>query len=119
MLKEIAIRETSISSVIEGKTKIDIDAVVNIVLTIEKIDLIKMRNKNTGDNDDVAIIIFKEKPDNFIFGGICFVNIVKAWVDACGTVDAVNENLQSESIQVKIEKTKTKAGNNVNKVIIL
>ena len=119
MLRETAIKETSISALIENRTKIDVDSVINTVLTIDKIDLVKMKNKNTGEYDDVPIIIFKEKPDNFIFGGICILNIVKAWVEQCGSIDTVNETLQAETVQIKIEKQKTKSGNNINKVTVL
>lgn len=119
MLRETAIKETSISPLIENRQKIDVDAVQNTVLTIDKIDLVKMKNKNTGEYEDVPIITFKERPDNFIFGGICLLNIVKAWVEQCGTVETVNETLQAETVQIKIEKAKTKSGNNVNKVTVL
>ncbi len=119
MLRETALKETTISPLIESRTKIDVESVQNTVLTIDKIDLVKMKNKNTGEYEDVPVIVFKEKPDNFIFGGICLLNIVRAWVEQCGTVDTVNETLQAETVQIKIEKSKTKSGNNVNKVIVL
>lgn len=119
MLRETAIKETSISPLIENRQKIDVDAVQNTVLTIDKIDLVKIKNKNTGEYEDVPVIVFKEIPDHFIFGGICLLNIVKAWVEQCGTVETVNETLQAETVQIKIEKSKTKSGNNVNKVTVL
>lgn len=117
-LKDKAKNSTALSPYMQGRENIKVDEIIGKELTIKAIDNIYLNNTITGERELVPIIIFEELPDNFIFGGSVWQNIISEWLEDM-TIEEVNENLIQEKIKVKMEKGRTKKGNNITKVNIL
>lgn len=119
-LKEIAKSNTTLSELMEGREKGNLENMCNKVLTIDKVDTIKLYNTRTGNSDTIAIINFVEDEQNFYFGGVVWLNIINDWLTSCmGDILEVNKLLADEQIKVKMTREKTKNGNNITKVVIV
>lgn len=119
-LREIAKSNTSLSELMVGRQKGNLENMCNKVLTIDEVDTIKLYNTRTGNSDTIAVINFVEDSKNFYFGGIVWLNIINDWLTSCmGDILEVNKLLADEQIKVKMSREKTKNGNNITKVIIV
>lgn len=119
-LKEIAKSNTSLSDLMVGRQKGNLEDMCNKVLTIDEVDTIKLYNTRTGNSDTIAVINFVEDSKNFYFGGIVWLNIINDWLTSCmGDILEVNKLLADEQIKVKMSREKTKNGNNITKVVIV
>lgn len=122
MLKERAKAVTSLSDLMSGREKGTTSDLINQKLTVQAVDLTRLLNNNTGELEDVPVIIFKEITDKFYFGGTVWKQIIESWVELYDTttpLKEVNEDLQKEDIIVEITTGRTKKGNNITRVEVL
>lgn len=114
----IAKKETTLSTVMEDRTKIDTDEIVDTFedgVTVTEVDLI------TLDDKTYAIGAFKEDNTKFFNGGKVFTNIVKEWVKQYnGDIGLLNHDLaECGGVKLKFRLAKTKKGNNVTLIDVL
>lgn len=119
-LRDIAKSSTSLSELMNGRQKGNLENMCGKQLTIAAVDTMKLYNTRTGNSDTIAIINFVEDEQNFYFGGVVWLNIINDWISSCmGDITEVNRQLQQEKIQVTMSRERTKSGNNITKVTIL
>ena len=122
MLKERAKAVTSLSDLMNGREKGNTSDLIDKKLTVQAVDLTRLLNNNTGELEDVPVIVFKEIADKFYFGGTVWKQIIESWVELYDTttpLKEVNEDLQKENVIVEITNGRTKKGNNITRVEIL
>lgn len=122
MLKEKAKSITSLSDLMTGREKGATTDLINQKLTVRAVDITRLLNNNTGELEDVPVIIFKEIADKFYFGGTVWKQIIEGWVELYDTptpLNDVNDDLQKENVVVEITSGRTKKGNNITRVEIL
>lgn len=122
MLKERAKAITSLSDLMNGREKGMTTDVINQKLTVQAVDLTRLLNNNTGEIEDVPVIIFKEISDKFYFGGTVWRQIIEGWIelyDSPAPLKDVNDDLQKENVVVEITSGRTKKGNNITRVEVL
>lgn len=122
MLKERAKEVTSLSELMTGREKGATSDLINQKLTVQAVDLTRLLNNNTGEFEDVPVIIFKEIADKFYFGGTVWKQIIESWVEMYDTTTPlkdVNNDLQAENVVVEITSGKTKKGNNITRIEVL
>lgn len=78
-LKELVNKVNGNSVLCEGRTKALIRDVIGEPLTWVDVDAVPM--KQDGVTKEVPVVIFKEYPKNFFFGGDCFAKIVSEMTD--------------------------------------
>lgn len=113
--KKIAQTETTLSKLMEGRTKGDFDELIGTAVTVVEFDLV-----NDG-HATYPCIVTKEHPDKFYFGGYVLNKIIAAWVaeEENGDVEAASEALKrSGGVRMGFDSKKTKNNNNVTTVVI-
>lgn len=122
MLKERAKAVTSLSDLMSGREKGSTSDLINQKLTVQAVDLTRLLNNNTGEIEDVPVIIFKEITDKFYFGGTVWKQIIESWVELYDTptpLKDINNDLHAENVVVEITSGRTKKGNNITRVEVL
>lgn len=119
MFSNMAAATTTLSPLIEGKEKLSTQEVIENmggVVTIIEFDTVIQ-----GDNDWYPVILVKEQPNRFMFGGLVLRKIVETWIAAFeGDVAACSKALKAEGgVKVKMSQAKTKNGRTVTKVVVL
>lgn len=114
----IAKKETTLSTVMENRTKIETDEIVDVFgdgITVNEVDII------TIDDKTYAIGAFKEDTTKFFNGGKVFTNIVKEWAKQYnGDMNLLNHDLvECGGVKLKFRLAKTKKGNNVTLIDVL
>lgn len=109
---------TSVSVLADGKDKIKTRDIIDNYpdgVTITAFDVIE------GQKGYYPLFNFKEDSSKFFNGGLIFMKIVNAWLDAYdGDIEKCNEDLKAEGgVKVKLELGTTKNGNNITKVKIV
>lgn len=122
-LKKIAIEKTVLSPLMLDRKKIDnADVIKNYPegVTISAIDIVDAVNPETGEVDPYGVYHFTENNTVFACGGLVLSNIFSAWIEECGSIDSVNEELRKMGgIKVRLEESRTKAKRAVTKVVII
>lgn len=116
ILNELTKKSLSVSELAEDKEKISTEEIIEEYengITIDKIDIVVMNNKDTG------IYTFKENKSVFAYAGHILTNLFKLWVDKLGSVEEVNKVLKTEKVKIKLEQGQTLDGNDITKVIQL
>ena len=119
----MATKETSFSPLVEGRNKVDLDDVIKKYpkgVTIVGFDLVETTNE-AGESETYPIIIIKEDPSIFFFGGSVLNKIVHKWIEAEGdTVENVSNALAGEGgVKVILKKGKTKSNRTVTTVEVI
>lgn len=127
--KKVAQDSVVLCPLMSGRTKIDTDEVVKAKkLTVIGFDFAPKFDKQgepivdpeTGIVDTYAVLVFKEKPDAYYTAGTVFTKVCRAWMADYDTPEEASVDLAAEGgVEVKFERTTTKAGNNLVNVIIL
>lgn len=109
---------TSISGLMEGKTKIRTAELIKDYpagVTIIGFDLIP------GKDGSYPIFAIAEDPSVFFSGGAVLQNIVADWMADYGTdIDRANEDLRAEGgVKIRLEQGTTKAGRSITRVTVL
>lgn len=116
--KQVAVEMSTFSELTVDRTKVDTDYVIknhSDGITINGFDIIETKNER------YPIIIFKEEPDKFFFGGMLFTQLFDAFCEQSGgTVAEVSDYMDKiGGLKVKLEKARTKSGNNITKFTVL
>lgn len=122
--RESAISSTTLSPLMEGRTKIstaDVKRKFKDGITIIAVDKMTGADKRTGESKEYAIIQFAEDDSVFLFGGKILSNIVFGWLEAYDmNVEACNADLKAAGgVRVKLETSRTKDGNDVTTVTVI
>ena len=104
--KASAIKETTLSDLMVGRTQLTTEDIVGETLTVEEFDIIAMNGKQ------YAIVVFKEYPDRYYNGGMVLTKICLNWIDDFdGDIIATSEALKkSGGVTFKFNTGKTKDG---------
>ena len=94
---------------LEGKTQLKKDEVLDIELTINDFSFARTCNGET------SVILFKEKPDKFLFGGKVITNLLKDINDDPEAVKALKE----EGLKVRFFNSTSRSGKDYVNVEIL
>lgn len=116
--KQAAIQQTTLSELMGEREKIDTDGVISHFpegITIVNFDLIDLSGKT------YPILIFKEDDTKFLNGGMVLKKIVDAWLEGYdGDLTACNDDLRAcGGVKIRLEKSRTKSGNNITTVKVL
>lgn len=119
----IAQKETTLSELMEGRTKISMDDVIAKYpdgVTITEFDFINGTNKK-GEAVMFPVLAFAENEKECFFGGAVINKICLAWVaDNGGDVDGTSGELKAAGgVKMKFRKTTTKGGNNLVAVDVI
>lgn len=116
-LKKLALEATGGSELMEGRTPIDTNAIVNYcktgTLTMVAFDWLEALNKTTKELQSYPIVIFRELDENYYPGGKQLNDLCKA-IQAAGA----ESQLAEEGLPIKFEMTKTSDGNNFVKITV-
>ena len=94
---------------LEGKTQLKKDEVLDIELTINDFSFARTCNGET------SVILFKEKPDKFLFGGKVITNLLKDINDDPEAVKALKE----EGLKIRFFNSTSRSGKDYLNVEIL
>lgn len=116
--REVAISETSLSPLMEGKDRLTVDDVISQYpqgITVDGFDLMN------GDKGKYAICTFAEDATKFFFGGSILTKIVEKWVAGFdGDIEQASHVLKdSGGVKMQLKHGKTKNGNNLTLVDVL
>ena len=115
--KNKAIAATSVSKIMEGRTKISTDELITKYpdgVTITGFDWMK------GDDGKYPVCIFAENANECFFGGTSLTAICDAWMDGYESTEECSNALADEGgVKVKFTKGKTKANRNFTKCEVL
>lgn len=122
--RESAIANTTLSPLMEGRSKIstaDVKRDYKDGITINAVDMMNGADKRTGEAKEFAVIQFAENDEVFLFAGKVLSNIVFGWLEAYkGDVKACNADLKAAGgVKVKLETSRTKDGNDVTTVTVI
>ena len=115
--KERAIKATTLSDLMNGRTKVSIDEMIQRFpdgFTIEDFDIV--------DDKKAQYPVFTIKEDKNIcfFGGIVLMNMVDNWVEGFESIDDCRVAFAEDGgLPVRLSTGKTKNGNNITRVEIL
>src|SRR5574344_78738 len=94
---------------LEGKTQLKKDEILDIELTINDFSFARTSNGET------SVILFKETPDKFLFGGKVITNLLKDINDDPEAVKALKE----EGLKVRFFNSTSRSGKDYVNVEIL
>ena len=115
----IAKEATSLSEIMKGKNKVDVDELYGEEITITGFDFLTMTDKS-GEQKEFAVCTYAEDTEAFFFAGTVLTKICKAWVSDFGSPEEASEELAAEGgVVIKMDKGKTKNGNKITTVEIL
>lgn len=115
----IAKEATSLSEIMKGKTKVDVDELYDEEITITGFDFLTATDKS-GETKEFAVCTYAEDENSFFFGGIVLTKICKAWVADYDNAAEASEALKAEGgVVIKMTKGKTKNGNRITNVDII
>lgn len=115
----IAKEATSLSEIMKGKTKKDVDELIGEEITITGFDFLTATDKS-GEAKEYVVCTYEEEPDCFFFGGTVLTKIAKAWVADFGSPEEASEALAAEGgCTIKMSMGKTKNGNRIVNVDII
>lgn len=117
--KKVAKKMTTASPVMEGRTKVSMDTLIQRggEVTITEFDF--MHDSNKGES--YPVFTTKEYPGEFCFGGTVLMNICEAWVARFeGDIERCSNELKaSGGVQMKFTKGKTKNGRDCTTVTVI
>lgn len=115
--KEKAVAATSISKIMEGRTKISTEELITKYpegVTITGFDWMK------GEDGKYPVCIFSENPNECFFGGTALTYICDAWMEGYKDAEECSAALSNEGgVKVKFSKGKTKNNRNFTKCEVL
>lgn len=114
MFANLAMKATSLSPIIEGKTKISVADIVSQYpdgVTVTEFDIVAGTDQN-GESITYPVFTFAEDTSRFGFGGKVMRSIVDAWISAFeGDVEATSKALAANGgVKLRFSLGKTKNG---------
>lgn len=116
--KSRAAKTTTISALMEGRTKLKTAEIIRDYpqgVTIDGFDIIP------GKDGSYPIFTIAEDPGVFFSGGTVLQNIVSDWMEDYGTdIDQANADLKAEGgVKIRLEQSTTRAGRNITRVTVV
>lgn len=115
--KNRAISATTVSKLMEGRTKISNDELITRYpdgVTVIGFDWMN------GDDGKYPVCVFLENPNECFFGGTAMTSICDAWMDGFESAEACSEALANEGgVKIRFSKGKTKNNRNFTKADVV
>lgn len=109
----------SLSEIMKGRTKIDVDELYGQEITITGFDIMSMTDKS-GEQKEFAVCTYAEDDGAFFFGGTVLTKICKNWLTDYDSPAEASEALAAEGgVAIVMSKGKTKNGNKITNVEII
>ena len=109
----------SLSEIMKGRTKIDVDELYGQEITITGFDIMSMTDKS-GEQKEFAVCTYAEDDGAFFFGGTVLTKICKNWLSDYDSPAEASEALAAEGgVAIVMSKGKTKNGNKITNVEII
>lgn len=123
MFANLARKATTLSPIIEGKTKISVSDIIATYpdgITIDGFDMINGSDQN-GEPSTYPVFTFIEDNTRFGFGGAVLKNIVNSWLAAFdGDVESCAKALSANGgVKLKFAQGKTKGGRPVTTIEVI
>lgn len=120
--KELAIEATSLSELMNGRTKVDTADVIAKYpdgITITAVDMVEY--EKDGNPVEYPLFLFAENENAFYAGGVVLKKIAKAWASKFGEDYAAlsAELAASGGVKVKLSTGRAKTGNTITNVEII
>lgn len=120
--KSKALEATSLSDLMNGRTKIDTNDIIAKFadgITITAVDMVEYEKE--GNPVEYPIFLFKENENAFYAGGVVLKKIAKAWAgDFDGDYAALSKELESSGgVKIKLTVGRAKTGNSITNVEII
>ena len=87
----LAKEATSLSEIMKGRTKKDVDELYGEEITIDGFDFITMTDKS-GESKEFAVCTYAEEPECFFFAGTVLTKICKRWEADSDSLEAANDS---------------------------
>lgn len=120
-IREIAMKETTISDVMDEREKIkteDLQTRFPNGITINDIDLIENVD-DEGNVDSYYVYAFKEDKSKFAFAGSVLKRIFDAIWKECGGLEEARKAIAEQGLKVQLSEGRTKVGRAVTLVKVL
>lgn len=115
----LAKEATSLSEIMQGKTKKEVDELLDEEITITGFDFLTATDKS-GETKDYAVCVYAEEPECFFFAGTVLTKICKRWAADFESPAEASEALAADGgCAIKMSLGKTKKGNRVVNVEIV
>ena len=116
----IAKEATTLCEIMQGKTKVDTDELLDQEITITAFDFIELKDKS-GEMKKFAVICYAEDPEAFFFAGTVLTKICEAWAKEFegSAEDASAAIAEDGGVVIKMTKGKTKNGRSITNVEVL
>lgn len=116
--REVAIAETSLSPLMDGKERIGMDDLISEYPTGVTVTGFDMLN---GEKGEYAVCVFSEDENKFFFAGSILTKIVKKWIQAFdGDIDNASHTLADNGgVKMRFKHGRTKRGQQLTLVDIL
>lgn len=119
----IAKKETVLSEVMEDRTKLSVDEIIEKYpngVTIIEFDIVTIEDPKKGSST-FPVFAIKEDPETCFFGGAILSKIASEWANAYGgDIETASAELtKCGGVKIKMYAKKTKAGNNLTAVDII
>lgn len=121
-IRELAMKETTISDVMNEREKIkteDIQARFPNGITINDIDLIESVDNEEGNVDRYYVYAFKEDKSKFAFAGSVLKRIFDTIWKECGGLEQARKAIAEQGLKVQLSEGRTKVGRAVTLVKVL
>lgn len=123
MFATLAKRATTLSTIMEGRDKLNTDEVIKKYpdgITITEFDIVTTPDQN-GNPSTYPIIAFAEDNTKFIYGGKAIMDMVTMWLaNFEGDVETTSNALKAAGgVKVKMTSAKTKQGRNFTRVDVI
>ena len=120
---EIAKKETSLSRIMEGRTKVTQESIMQKFpdgVTVTEFDFLTVNDPKKGVTT-FPVLTIAEEPTLCFFGGAILSKICAAWASACdGDAEQASEELKAAGgCKMKFVNSRTKSGNNITLVEIV
>lgn len=112
---------TTLCELMQGKTKVDTEELLDKEITITGFDFIELKDGKTDELKRFAVCTFAEDEGAFFFGGTVLTKICDRWAkDFDGDAEAASEALAEEGgCVIKMTEGKTKNGRHITNVDII
>lgn len=119
----LAKRATTLSSIMEGREKLNTDEVIKRYpngITITEFDVVTTPDQN-GNPSTYPVIAFAEDSTKFIYGGKAIMDMVTMWLaNFEGDIETTSNALKAAGgVKVKMTSAKTKQGRNFTRVDVI
>lgn len=115
--KDKALSATTVSKIMEGRTKISTDEL--ITKYPEGVTILGFDWMN-GEDGKYPVCIFAENDNECFFGGTALTSICDAWMDGFSSTEDCSTALTSEGgVKIRFSKGKTKGNRNFTKCEVI